>query len=151
MLRDSLRLHSHPTPEVLMRLSRQKAFLLVLIASIACHSTTGPETISAFFTLQTIDGRALPTYLAATPGPSATIISSSLALYTTGKAVMIEHRNEMLRGGVTDTTAYDLQYSREPIGNTLAFTLPRHRALPLDPSRHDFPLRSEPYHQSAVR
>ncbi|GEM_PF-1294402 len=90
-----------------MQLSRRKAFLLVVIAGIACHSTTGPETISAFFTLQTIDGRALPTYIAATPGPSATVISSILILDKTGKAVVIEHRNEMLRGDVTDTTTYE--------------------------------------------
>ena len=89
-----------------MRLSSQKAFLLVLVSSIACSDSTGPETVSAFFTLQTIDGRALPTYIAATPGPSSIVISSSLTLYTTGKAVVIEHRDEMLRGNVTDTTAY---------------------------------------------
>jgi hypothetical protein len=89
-----------------MRLSRQKAFLLVLVASIACSDSTGPETVSAFFTLQTIDGRALPTYIAITPGPSATIISSSLILDKTGTATVIEHRNETFRGDVTDTTTY---------------------------------------------
>jgi hypothetical protein len=89
-----------------MRLYRQKAFLFMLVSGIACSSSTGPETVSAFFTLRSIDGRALPTYIAATPGPSATVISSSLTLYTTGKAVLIEHRDEMLRGNVTDTTTY---------------------------------------------
>jgi hypothetical protein len=89
-----------------MRLSRQNAFLLVLVSSIACSDTTGPETVSAFFTLQSIDGRALPTYIAVTPGPSATIISSSLILEKSGKATVIEHRNETFRGDVTDTTNY---------------------------------------------
>jgi hypothetical protein len=56
--------------------------------------------------LQTIDGRALPTYLAITPGPSATIISSSLILDKTGTALVIEHRNETFRGDVTDTSSY---------------------------------------------
>jgi len=89
-----------------MRLLRQRVFLLVLVSGIACSDSTGPRTISAIFSLQSIDGRALPTYIAATPGPTTTIISSSLILDKTGKAVRIEHRNEMLRGDVTDTTAY---------------------------------------------
>jgi hypothetical protein len=89
-----------------MRLLRQKALLLVLFSTIACSDSTGPRTISAFFTLQSIDGRALPTYIATTPGPTTTIISSSLLLDKTGKAVRIEHRNEMFRGDVTDTTTY---------------------------------------------
>jgi hypothetical protein len=90
-----------------MRRSRQKAYLLVLIGSIACDSTTGPGTVSEHFVLQTIDGRPLPTYIAATPGGVSTIISSSLTLDKAGKAVVIEHRDEMFRGDVTDTTAYD--------------------------------------------
>jgi hypothetical protein len=89
-----------------MRLLRQKAFLLALVSGIACSDSTGPQTISAFFNLQSIDGRALPTYIANTPGPTTTIISSSLLLDKTGNAVRIEHRNEMLRGDVTDTTTY---------------------------------------------
>jgi hypothetical protein len=89
-----------------MRLFRQKAFLLVLVSSIACSDSTGPETVSAFFTLQSIDGRALPTYIAVTPGPNATVISSILILDKTGKATVIEHRDETFRGDVTDTTTY---------------------------------------------
>ena len=89
-----------------MRLLSQKAFLLVLVSSIACSDSTGPRTISALFNLQSIDGRALPTYIANTPGPTKTIISSTLILDKTGKAIRIEHRNEMLRGDVTDTTTY---------------------------------------------
>jgi hypothetical protein len=49
----------------------------------------------------------LPTFVAQTPGPTTTIISSSLLLDKTGNAVRIEHRNEMLRGDVTDTTTYE--------------------------------------------
>jgi hypothetical protein len=89
-----------------MRLSRQKAFLLLLVSSIACSDSTGPETVSAFFTLRTIDGRALPTYVATTPGPTSTIISSTLKFDKTGSAVIVEHRDDMFRGDVTDTTTY---------------------------------------------
>ena len=103
-----------------MRLSRQKAFLLLLVSGIACSDSTGPETVSAFFTLQTIDGRALPTYIAVTPGPNATIISSSLILDKTGKATVIEHRDETFRDDVTDTTTY--AYSIH--GNQIEITSP---------------------------
>jgi hypothetical protein len=89
-----------------MRLSRQKVLVLLLASGIACSDSTGPETVSAFFTLQTIDGRALPTYIAETPGPNATIITSSLILDKTGTATVIEHRDETFRGDVTDTTTY---------------------------------------------
>ena len=90
-----------------MQLSCRKAFLLVTLASgIACSDSTGPQTVSAFFGLQSIDGRPLPTFIAETPGPNATIISSILRLDKTGTAVVIEHRNETFRGDVTDTTTY---------------------------------------------
>jgi hypothetical protein len=90
-----------------MRLSRQKVSLLLLVSGIACSDSTGPNTVSAFFRLQTIDGRVLPTYIAVTPGPNATIISSSLILDKTGKATVIEHRDETFQGDVTDTTTYE--------------------------------------------
>jgi hypothetical protein len=88
-----------------MRLSSQKVFLLLLVSGVACSDSTGP--VSTVFTLQTIDGRALPTFIAETPGPTTTVISSNLILDKAGSAVVIEHRNEMLRGDVTDTTTYE--------------------------------------------
>jgi hypothetical protein len=90
-----------------MRLSSQKVCLLLLVSGIACSDSTGPNTVSAFFSLQSINGRALPTFIAETPGPTTIVISSSLILDKTGQAVVIEHRNEMLRGDITDTTTYE--------------------------------------------
>ncbi len=94
-----------------MRLSCQKVSLLVFASAIACHNATGPSTISAHFVLQSINGRPLPTYLAATPGPTATIISSSLTLDETGKAVIVEHRDDMFVGErtYTSTTSYTIR------------------------------------------
>jgi len=89
-----------------MRLTCRKAFLLVLVSGIACSDSTGPQTTSAFFSLQSIDGRVLPTFIAQTPGPSATVFSSILRLDKTGTAVVIEQRNETFRGDVTDTSTY---------------------------------------------
>ena len=102
-----------------MRLSCQKAFLL-LFATIACHNSTGPRTVSAQFALQTIDGRQLPTYLAATPGPTATIFWSTLTLDQSGKAVMTEHRRVdpfSTEGTYTNTLDYRIQGFQIEIGS----------------------------------
>ena len=115
MLANFSLVHSRLTPEVLMRLSRQKALLLALVSSIACHSTTDPATVSAFFVLKTINGRPLPTYLAATPGPTATIIYSALTLDNAGKAVMTEHRQDLLQGDATYTNTFDYRIQGDQI------------------------------------
>lgn len=90
-----------------MQLPRQKALLLALISSLACHTATAPAGAAAHFELKAINGRPLPTYLAATPGSTATILSSSLFLTTAGKAVMIEHRQDTFQGEGTYTTTFD--------------------------------------------
>jgi hypothetical protein len=94
-----------------MRLSCQKVSLLLFASIIACHDPTGPGTISAHFVLHSINGRPLPTYLAATPGPTATIISSDLTLDKAGNAVIIEHRDDMFNGErtYTYTTSYEIR------------------------------------------
>ena len=91
-----------------MRLSCQKVSLLVVASAIACHNPTGPGTIAAYFVLQSINGRPLPTYLATTPGPSTTIFSSTLTLDKAGNAVITEHRDDMFIGErtYTSTTSY---------------------------------------------
>ncbi len=90
-----------------MRLFSQKAFLLVLVSSIGCDSTTAPPSVSGYFVLQTINSRALPTFLAATPGNTATIVSSTLTLNTAGKAVVTEHRQDIFQGDGTYSTTLD--------------------------------------------
>ena len=90
-----------------MRVSRQRVFLLVLALTIACHDTTGPQTVSAHFVLENINGRPLPTYLSATPGPTATILSATLTLDKLGKAVMTELRQDVLQGEATYTSTFD--------------------------------------------
>jgi hypothetical protein len=87
-----------------MRLSRQKAFLLLLAATIGCRDTTAPLRIPAQFYLVNINGRPLPTYLSPTPGNPPTILSASLTFYQAGQAVMTEHREDV-NGTATTTTA----------------------------------------------
>ena len=105
-------------PEVSMNLSRPKVFLVVLVSTLACHNAAGPPTLSAEFVLDNIDGRPLPTYLAPTPGPTAIIFSASLALDGSGKAVMTEHRQDMLQGDrwSTNTLDYRINDNRIELG-----------------------------------
>jgi hypothetical protein len=102
-------------PEVSMNLSRPKIFLVVLVSTLACHNTAGPPTLPAEFVLDNINGRPLPTYLAPTPGPTATIFSASLALDGSGRAVMTEHRQDMLQGDRSSTNTLDYRIN----GNTI--------------------------------
>ena len=97
--------------EVQMRLSCQKAFLVLLVATIGCHESTGPRTLSANYALRAISGRQLPTYLATTPGPTATIYWSALTLLQSGKAVMTESRADTFTPEATYTTTLDYRIS----------------------------------------
>jgi hypothetical protein len=89
-----------------MRLSCQKALLMVLISSVGCHEVTSPVAVTAFYMLITIDGRALPTFLSPIP-ESPTVLSSSLTLDNAGKAVIVEHRQDMFQGDTTFRNTYD--------------------------------------------
>jgi hypothetical protein len=101
-----------------MRLSSQKAFLLLLAATIGCSDTTAPIKVPAQFLLANINGRPVPTYFSPTPGNPPTILSASLSFYEAGQAVMTEHR-EAVDGTETTITA-NLVYRIR--GNQLALS-----------------------------
>lgn len=89
-----------------MRLFCQKALLVVLISSVGCHEATSPVAVTTFYTLITIDGRALPTFLSPIP-EAPTVLSSSLTLDNAGKAVIVEHRQDMFKVDTTLRNTYD--------------------------------------------
>ena len=89
-----------------MRLISQKAFLLFVLSALACSDTGGPGAVRARFDLDNIDGRSLPTYPAATPGLTPTILSNTVVLNDDGHAAIIEHRTQWNGVDVTDTTTY---------------------------------------------
>jgi hypothetical protein len=94
-----------------MRLSCQKAFLVLLVSAIGCDDNTGPLAFPAQFQLENINGRQLPTYFAPTPGPTKTILSASLFLDNAGQALMVEHRREFdgAESIVTNTSNYTIR------------------------------------------
>lgn len=86
-----------------MRMVCQKAFLLALVVTLACHDdATAPRVFTAF-TLVNINGRTLPTFVSPIPeAPSVT--SGSLVLYESGRAVMTEQKRDLVNGDFTVTT-----------------------------------------------
>jgi len=76
-----------------MRLSRQKALLLLLVTAIGCSETTSPK-LPATFALVNINGRPLPTYFSATPGLTTTVLSAYVSLQNDGTAFWIETRRD---------------------------------------------------------
>ena len=89
-----------------MRLRCQKAFLLVLLSTLACSDSSGPATISGRFELNDIDGRSLPTPPAFTPGLTPTILSGTVALDGAGDAVISEHRTEWNGADATSSSPF---------------------------------------------
>lgn len=102
-----------------MRLSCQKAFLLLALSLFACRDTTANVAMPPrLFILNDIDGRSLPTYLVPTPGLTTTIVSATLTLDRSGHA-SIEHKIET-NGAETSTTA---SYTYKITGLTVQFEM----------------------------
>jgi hypothetical protein len=114
-----------------MRISRQKAFLLLLAATIGCTDTTAPIKVPAQFDLVNINGRPIPTYFSPTPGNPPTILWASLSFYEAGQAVMTERRQEF--DGTETTRTANLVYRIK--GNQLVLSCFQPPVLdaPVDP------------------
>ena len=113
-----------------MRLSCQKAFLLLLLATIACRDTTAPIKIPAQFDLVNINGRPVPTYFSPTPGNPPTILSASLSFYEAGRAVMTENREDV--NSTETTTTANLVYRIKGNQLVLSCFLPPVIDAPID-------------------
>jgi len=90
-----------------MRLRRQKAFLILVLAIVACTEPSEPASISAQFILTDVDGRTLPAGSPPSVGSSGpTVISGTMSLDLAGNAVTAEDRIESDGTRVTITTHY---------------------------------------------
>ena len=87
-----------------MRLSCQKAFLVLLVSTIGCHNTTAPERISAGFVLQSVNGQPLPAVLFSDATRTLTVVSSILTLTMDGHAFIGESYRQDSQGIVTQPT-----------------------------------------------
>jgi hypothetical protein len=91
-----------------MCMPSRKVFLLSLSLAflISCRDSSGPAAVSARFELNDIDGRALPTPPAFTPGLTPNILSSTITLDEAGNAAVTVHRTEWDGRDVTFTNHY---------------------------------------------
>jgi hypothetical protein len=99
-----------------MRLSCQKALLLALCSTIACHESTAPAPAPAYFVLKAISGRQLPTLFSF--GSNITILSASLGLDGAGKGKRTELRREIVQGVPSETlytTTFDYRIQGDQI------------------------------------
>jgi len=101
-----------------MRLFRWTSLALVACVVAACSDSTSPKTVAAQFVLHDINGRLLPTYPAATPGLTPTILDGTITLEPSGNATIFEHRTEW--NGVDAT--YSTPYKYEIRGNVVEFS-----------------------------
>ena len=98
-----------------MNLSSRKLFFLALALVIACRESTGPAVVLARFELIDIDGRALPTPPAVTPGETATILASTVTLDELGNATIVEHRTQWDGSDATLTSHYTYNITGDQI------------------------------------
>jgi len=102
-----------------MRVFRRTVHVLIAVSALGCRDTTGPRARSAQFVLHDIDGRVLPTFPAATPGLTPTILGGTVVLDKTGHVVITEHRTEW---DGTDRTSSVL-YAYEIDGARITFRM----------------------------
>jgi len=86
-----------------MRLACQKVFLLALVVTLACHDGSTAPPVFASFTLVNINGRPLPTFVSPIP-EEPSITSGSLVLDVSGRAIMTEHKRDIVKGDFTVTS-----------------------------------------------
>lgn len=86
-----------------MRLSCQKALLLVAALTMACdESTAPPQTLSGLYVLETINGRPVPAILSAGQADTSFVLSATLTLDDAGNAVRAEHWRYVYQPNRTD-------------------------------------------------
>ena len=101
-----------------MRLPRQQAFALLLVAAFGCNDSIAP-TLPATFDLLNINGRGLPTFYSPTPGLTPTILFASLTLDNNGKAFWLEARRESdgTQTTINNTFDYKITFNQIEIGS----------------------------------
>lgn len=108
-----------------MRLSCQKAFILVVASTMACSQTAAPPT-SGDYVLESINGQPLPANIQAEAGDTIAVLSSSLTLDGVGRAQLSEHiryvHPNSPPGEQTYTTGYSYRIEGSSIiGQTIVF------------------------------
>lgn len=102
-----------------MRLSRQKALLLIGALTTACHDTTAPPT--GFYRLESFNNQTLPAVINAGSGDTTTLFSGFLVLDGAANAMIATHSRQVHPSipprDATDTA----RYTYRVVGDSIAF------------------------------
>jgi hypothetical protein len=103
-----------------MRLSRWSTISLIAIALTGCAGSVDPNEVPGAYSLTSINGRPLPTYQAATTGPTLTINSAGLTLnFGAGPAQLVQSVTQYDGTQATITSNYTYRLK----GDQLIFEL----------------------------
>ena len=84
-----------------MRLFGQKAFVLVLALTMACHDTTAPPTQSArLYVLESVNRQPVPVNL----GGSRSVLWATLTLDVAGNAITVDHIKSVFQNNSSENT-----------------------------------------------
>jgi hypothetical protein len=103
-----------------MRLSRWSTISLIAIVLAGCTDSVDPNEVPGGYFLTDINGRPLPTYQAATPGPTLTVNSADLTLNFGGGPAQFIQRVTQFDGTQATFTANYIYHLK---GDQLIFEL----------------------------
>lgn len=107
-------------PEVRMPLSCQKAFVLTLALTMACHESTAPPSTTGVYVLESINSQAPPTNIFVGAEDTTTVFWSTLTFDAAGHAVLVERMRHAHPYGATEGT-YTTGYSYRLSGDRIVF------------------------------
>ena len=107
-----------------MRLSCQKAFILVVIFTMACHETTSPPAVLRSFVLESVNTQPVPVVIQASGGDTTLLYWASLTLYEGGTADVAAHTRQVHATLPPRETTDTVHYSYRIIGDSLALDQP---------------------------
>jgi len=104
-----------------MRLSCQKAFILVVALTAACHESTSPPAVLRSFVLESVDTQPVPVVIHASGGDTTTLYWASLRMYEGGTAEIAAHSRQVHATLPTREATDISHYSYRIIGDSISF------------------------------
>ena len=106
--------------EVRMRLSCEKASVLALTLTIACHDSTAPSPRDSYL-LESVNGQPVPTVIRAGGGDTTTLFWATLTLDAAGKAEIVAATRRVSTSAPPREATDIARYSYRVFGDSIAF------------------------------
>lgn len=107
-----------------MSLSCQKAFVLVVALTAACHESTSPPAVLRSLVLESVDNQPVPVVIHASGQDTTTLYWASLTLYEGGTADIVAHSRQVHATLPPREATDTAHYSYRIIGDSLALDYP---------------------------